>query len=138
MEKLDRSKPLLFWHQDDFFQALATPAGLSRLRQVLKENRLMISFANGYGVTIIPVAGVGGEEVLEMLVLRFHGAGVMNFRVAQYIPIPELNRGDFTEIIHLCRQIPALPNRAAITGRPPESPQEGKGDNLERHCSNFG
>jgi hypothetical protein len=137
MRETEHREPLLHWQQDDFSQALATPGGLSQFRRILRDNRLMIGFANGYGVTIIPVSREGDEEVLEMLVLRFFGAGVMNFRVAQYIPIPELNRGNFTEIIHLCRQIAALPPRAAITGHYSESPPEGKRDNQEQHCSNF-
>ncbi|MEW6387312.1 MAG: hypothetical protein AB1491_07340 [Thermodesulfobacteriota bacterium] len=138
MRETDHQEPLLIRQQDDFSQALAALGGLVQLRQVLRENSLTIGFANGYGVTLTPVAGEGDEEVLEMLVLRFSGAGVGNFRVAQYIPIPELNRGSYSEIIDLCQQIAALPPRKALAGRPLELVPESNAANLERQCSNLG
>ena len=85
------------WHHDEFYQALAAQLALIHCRQILAENRIAIRFENGYGITILPVPME--EEVFEALVLRFYGAGNNDYQVAQYTPIPELNRGDFNEII---------------------------------------
>jgi len=107
MEWINHSRLSYFWHHDEFCQALAAQVALIHCRQVLEENQIAIRFENGYGVTILPVSLE--EEVFEVLVLRFYGAGINDYQVAQYAPIPELNRGDFNEIIDLCKQVALLP-----------------------------
>jgi hypothetical protein len=111
MKKMIVEKPPLWWHQNEFFQLLKTTLGLSQLKEVMKENRILATFANGYGVIIKPVRLESGGEIFDLTVLRFYGAGILNHRVAQYLPIPELHRGNFDEIIDLCLQISRLPQR---------------------------
>jgi hypothetical protein len=102
------------WHHDRFCQTLAGQGALIHCRQLLEENQIAIRFNNGYGVTILPVSLE--EEVFEALVLRFYGTGINDYHVAQYAPIPELNRGDFDEIIDLCKQVALLPISKVRTG----------------------
>ena len=106
---------------DEFCQALTAQGTLIHWRQVLEKNQLAIRFENGYGVTILPVPLAA--EVFEVLVLRFYGEGLNDYQVAQYAPIPELNRGDFDEILDLCKQVARLPISKAKTGSSGQAPQ---------------
>lgn len=93
-------------HHDRFCQTLAAQGASIRCRH-LKKNQIAIRFENGYGVAILPV--LSEEELFDLLVLRFYGTGIDDYQIAQYAPIPELNRGNFVEIIYLCKQIALLP-----------------------------
>jgi hypothetical protein len=135
MEGINHSRLSYVEHHDGFCQALAAQVALIHCRQVLEENKIAIRFENGYGVTILPVSLE--EEVFEMLVLRFYGAGINDYQVAQYAPIPELNRGDFDEIIDLCKQVALLPISKARTGSSGQVKTKVRNKELERRCSNF-
>jgi len=135
MEGINHSRLSYVWHHDNFCQALAAQVAVIHIRRVLEENQITIRFENGYGVTILPVSLE--EEVFEMLVLRFYGAGINNYQVAQYAPIPELNRGDFDEIIDLCKQVALLPISQARTGSSGQAKAKVRNKKLERRCSNF-
>jgi hypothetical protein len=114
MEEIHHHRLSYAWHHNEFWQALAAQLALIHCRQIMEENQIAIRFENGYGVTILPVSLE--EEVFEALILRFYGAGNNDYKVAQYAPIPELNRGDFNEIIDLCKQVALLPISQARTG----------------------
>jgi hypothetical protein len=135
MERINHSSLSYAWHHDGFCQALAAEVALIHCRQVLDENQIAIRFENGYGVTILPVSLE--QDVFEVLVLRFYGAGINDYQVAQYAPIPELNRGDFDEIIDLCKQVALLPISKTRTGSSGQSKAKVKNKQLERRCSNF-
>ena len=122
MEEINHRRLSYGWHHGAFCQTLAAQGALIEGRQVLEENQIAIRFENDYGVTILPVPLE--EEVFEMLLLRFYGTGINDYEVAQYAPIPELNRGGFDEIIDLCKQVALLPIRKARTGS--SGPGEGK------------
>ncbi len=134
MKSVTHSRPSCFWHRHELFQALAAKVVLIHFRQAWGENRMIIRFENGYGVTILPVSLE--EEVFEMLVLRFYGAEINDYQVAQYAPIPELNRGNFDEIMDLCKQVSLSPKIQPITVAPGQSRVEIKKGELERRCSN--
>lgn len=102
------------WHHDRFCQTLEGQGALIHCRQLLEEDQIAIRFNNGYGVTILPVSLE--EEVFEAVVLRFYGTGSNDYQVAQYAPVPELNRGSFDEILDLCKQVALLPISKARTG----------------------
>jgi hypothetical protein len=114
MEEINHRRLSYDWHHGGFCQTLAAQVALIHCRQVLEENQIAIRFENGYGVTILPVSLE--EEIFEMLLLRFYGTGINDYQVAQYAPIPELNRGGFDEIIDLCKQVALLPISKARTG----------------------
>ena len=114
MEGINHRRISYGWHRDGFCQTLAAHVALIHCRPVLKEDQIAIRFENGYGVIILPVSRE--EEVFEVLVLRFYGTGIDDYQVAQYAPIPELNRGYFDEIIDLCKQVALLPISKAGTG----------------------
>ena len=135
MEEINHRKLSYAWHQDAFCQSLVAQVALIYCRQVLEEFQIAIRFENGYGVTIVPVSLE--EGVFEMLVLRFYGAGINDYHVAQYAPIPELNRGGFDEIIVLCKQVARLPIRKA--GTCPSGPERASVSNKTwaGRCSNF-
>ncbi|MBU4233839.1 MAG: hypothetical protein L6277_02955 [Desulfobacterales bacterium] len=135
MEGINHSRLSYAWHHDELCQALAAQVALIHCRQVLEKNQIAIRFENGYGVTILPVSLE--EDVFEMLVLRFYGAGINDYQVAQYAPIPELNRGDFDEIIDLCKQVALLPISKARTGSSGQVKTKVRNKELERRCSNF-
>ena len=113
-------KPPLLWHESDLFRLLTTPQGLTRLKQIMKENEILTTFANGYGVIIIPILLEEGNEIFDMTVLRLHGAEILKHRVAQYLPIPELNRSNFSETIDLCLKVACLPQEAGTTRKSKE------------------
>ena len=135
MEEIHHRRLSYPWHHDEFCQALAAQLTLIHCRQILAENQIAIRFENGYGVTILPVSLE--EEVFEVLVLRFYGAGINDYQVAQYAPIPELNRGDFNEIIDLCKQVALLPKSKARTGSSGQAQGKMRNEKLARRCSNF-
>ena len=135
MEEINHRRLSYAWHHDAFCQTLAAQVALIHCRQVLEENQIAIRFENGYGVTILPVSLE--EEVFEVLVLRFYGAGINDYQVAQYAPIPELNRGDFDEIIDLCKQVALLPISKARTGSSGQAQAKVSNKKLARRCSNF-
>ena len=135
MEGINHNRLSYVWHHDELCQALAAQVALIHCRQVLEKNQIAIRFENGYGVTILPVSLE--EEVFEALVLRFYGAGINDYQVAQYAPIPELNRGDFDEIIDLCKQVALLPISKASTGSSGQAKAKVRNNKLERSCSNF-
>jgi CelD/BcsL family acetyltransferase involved in cellulose biosynthesis len=135
MEGINHSRLSYVPHHDEFCQALAAQVAFIHCRQVLKENQIAIRVENGYGVTILPVPLEA--EVFEVLVLRFYGAGLNDYQVAQYAPIPELNRGDFNEIVDLCKQVARLPISKARTGYSGQAKTEVRNKELARRCSNF-
>ena len=134
MEGINHSRLSYAWHHDAFCQALAAQVDIINCRQV-SENQISIRFENGYGVTILPVSLE--EEVFEVLVLRFYGTGINDYQVAQYAPIPELNRGDFDEIIDLCKQVALLPISKARTGSSGQAKAKVRNNKSERRCGNF-
>jgi len=135
MEEINHHRLSPVWHHDEFCQALAAQLALIHCRQILAENQIAIRFENGYGVTILRISLE--EEVFEALVLRFYGAGNNDYQVAQYAPIPELNRGDFNEIIDLCKQVALLPISKAWTGSSGQAKAKVRTHKLARRCSNF-
>lgn len=116
MEEINHDRVSYGWHHDSLCQILAAQVALIYCRPGLEENQVAIRFENGYGVSILPVSPEA--EVFEVLVLRFHGTGIHDYQLAQYTPIPELNRGDFDDIIDLCKQVALLPTSKARTGFP--------------------
>jgi len=135
MEGINHSRISYAWHHGGFCQTLAAQVALIHCRQFLEENQIAIRFENGYGVTIRPVSLE--EEVFEVLVLRFYGTGINDYQVAQYAPIPELNRGGFDEIIELCKQVALLPVSKARTGSSDQAKAKVRNKKLARRCSNF-
>ena len=114
MEEINHRGLFYAWHHDRFCRTLAGQGALIHCRQLLEENQIAIRFINGYGVTILPVSRQ--EGVFDLLVIRFYGMGIDDYQVAQYTPIPELNRGYFDEIIDLCKQVALLPISTARIG----------------------
>lgn len=113
--------------QDEFFRSLSDRIILVYLREILARPQLIVRFANGYGVSLLLAAIDEDEEVFEMEVLRFHGPGIYDHKLAQYAPVPEFNRDNFEAILNLCRKVCLLPksptagedgfNRTAGRGR---------------------
>ena len=134
MDGVNHNRLSYDWYHNELCQALAAQVALIHW-QVLEENQIAIRFENGYGVTILPVSLE--EEVFEALVLSFYGAGINDYQVAQYAPIPELNRGDFDEIIDLCKQVALLPISKARTGSSGQAKAKVRNNKLERRCGNF-
>jgi hypothetical protein len=135
MEEIDHRRLSYDGHHGAFCRTLAAQGALIHCRQVLEENQIAIRFENGYGVIILPVPLE--EEVFEMLLLRFYGTGINDYQVAQYAPIPELNRGGLDEIMDLCKQAALLPVNMERMG--PSGPAKAKVSHqkLTRPCSNF-
>jgi hypothetical protein len=135
MEEINHRRLSYDRHHDAFCHTLAAQVALIHCRQVLEKNQIAIRFENGYGVTILPVSLE--EEVFEMLLLRFYGTGINDYQVAQYAPIPELNRGGFDEIIDLCKQVALLPVSKAKTGSSAPAKAKVCAKKITRPCSNF-
>jgi hypothetical protein len=135
MEEVNHRNIAYTSHHDAFCRTLAAQVALIHCGQVLEENQIAIRFENGYGVIIRPVSRE--EEVFEVLVLRFYGTGINDYQVAQYAPVPELNRGGFDEIIDLCQTVARLPVSQAGTGFSGQAPAKLSHKKLPRRCSNF-
>jgi hypothetical protein len=135
MEEINHHRLSYDGHHDTVCQTLAAQVALIHCGQVWEEDQLAIRFENGYGVTILSVSRE--EEVFEVLVLRFHGTGINDYQVAQYAPIPELNRGGFDEIIALCTQVARLPISRARTGAFAPAPAKVSQNKLASRGSNF-
>jgi hypothetical protein len=137
MEGLHHDSPSLFGRGDEAFRALAPQIILIHHRQVMTETQLIIRFVNGYGVTLLPVSPAGEDPIWEMLVLRFHGPKIKDYKLVQYAPVPEFNRGNFEEIMDLCRHVSLLPPNRTLTLCPGQSAAKIKKSEWEKWCSNF-
>jgi hypothetical protein len=122
MEEIDHRRLSYACHHEALCQALAAQLALVHCRQILAANQIAVRFENGYGVIIAPVAQEA--ELFEVLVLRFYGMGSNDYHVAQYAPVPELNRVSFDEIMALCQEVACLPRSKARTGLPARRPQK--------------
>jgi hypothetical protein len=134
MGETDHEGQFYVWDNNNFCQTLADQVALIYCRRTLEKNQIAIRFENGYGVTILPVPLE--EEVFEVLVLRFYGKGINDYQVAQYAPVPELNRGDFEEIIDVCKQVARLPISKARTGFTGGAQANMENQNLGRRWGN--
>ena len=76
-----------------------------------EEDILIIRFQNGFGVKILQlVIEEKPPSLFVVMVLRFHGARIKDYKLAQYSSIPEVNWLDGQEdILELCRQVSSLP-----------------------------
>ena len=137
MEGLNHDSPSLVGSVEEVFRALAPQIILIHHRQVMTEIQLIIRFANGYGVALLPVSPAGYDPVLEMLVLRFHGPKINDYKLVQYAPVPEFNRGNFEEIMALCRHVSLLRPNRTLTLCPGQSAAIIKNGKGEKRCSNF-
>lgn len=137
MEGLNDDIPSLFGKGEEVFRTLAPQIILIHHRRVLAETQIIIRFANGYGVTLLKVSPAGDDPTLEMLVLRFHGPKINDYQLVQYAPVPEFNRGNFDEIMNLCRHVSLLPQYKTLTLCPGQSAARIKKGEWEKRCSNF-
>lgn len=121
--------------QDEFFRSLSPRITLVHLREILERPQLIVRFDNGYGVSLLLAATEENGKVFEMEVLKFHGPGINDHKLAQYTPVPEFNRDHLGAIINLCQKVSLLPqsqtagedglNRAAGGGRRRSLPPGG-------------
>lgn len=137
MEELNYESPRLFGNDEELIQTLGPQIILIHQRQVLAETQCIIRFANGYGVAILPVSPAGDDPVLEMLVLRFHGPKINDYKLVQYAPIPEVTRGNCEEILDLCRQVSLFPETRTLTLYSAPAAGRVKKEGWEKRCSNF-
>ena len=137
MEGLNDVIPCLLGQGEEVFRTLAPQIILIHHRQVLAKTQMIIRFANGYGVALLPVSPPGDDPVLEMLALRFHGPKINDYKLVQYAPVPEYNRGNLDEIMELCRQVSLWPQNRTLTVCPGQSAARVKKGEWEKRCSNF-
>jgi hypothetical protein len=135
MEEINHGRLSHIWHHDGVCRTLAAQVALVHCRQVAENNQIAIRFENGYGVVVLPISLE--EDVFEALVLRFYGTGINDYQVAQYAPVPELNRGGFDEIIDLCQQVARLPMSKTRTGSSGQGQARVSRQELPSRCSNF-
>jgi hypothetical protein len=75
-----------------------------------EEDTLIIRFHNGFGVKILtfPLKG-RNPSLFIVMVLKFHGAKIKDYQLAQYSSISELNWLDGPEeLIKLCQKVLCL------------------------------
>jgi len=137
MEGLNGDCQFLSGNYRELFQTLASQIILIHRRQLAVETQCLIRFENGYGVALLPVSPAGDDPALELLVLRFQGPKINDYELAQYAPLPEYHRGDFEEILELCRQVSRLPQARTLTLCSPPSAAKVKKREGEKRCSNF-
>lgn len=72
---------------------------------------LIIRFQNGFGIKILRLALEGkNPSLFVVMVLKFHGARIKDYKLAQYSSIPEVNWLDHhKEIADLCQKVSSLP-----------------------------
>ena len=129
---------LSWWEKTEaLLQGLAPRIVLIHQREALSETQLLIRFANGYGVALLPLAPPEDDAALEMLVLGFYGPKIDDFKLVQYAPIPEFSVGNYEEVLALCRQVALLPRRPGITFSTPPAAARIEKEEWEQRCSNF-
>ncbi len=106
------------WAQpEELFKSLSDRIISAHHWEILERPRLILRFANGYGVSLRLAATEENEEVFEMEVLRFQGPGINDHKLAQYTPVPEFNRDHLGAIINLCEKVSLLrPSRSGGGG----------------------
>lgn len=72
---------------------------------------LIIRFQNGFGVKIMRLELANQTpSFFVVMVLKFHGARIQDYKLAQYVAIPEVNWLDKHEdIARLCLKVSFLP-----------------------------
>jgi hypothetical protein len=72
---------------------------------------LIIRFQNGFGVKILRLAlEAKNPSFFVVMVLKFHGSRIKDYKLAQYSCIPEVNWLDgHEEITELCQKVSCLP-----------------------------
>ncbi|RJR32637.1 MAG: hypothetical protein C4567_18355 [Deltaproteobacteria bacterium] len=137
MEETNPGDHYLFGRSKEIFRTLAADIVLIHHRQVPAETQIIIRFANGYGAALLPLSTGKDAPILEMLVLRFHGPKINDHKLAQYAAVPEINRGNFREIMELCRQVSLWPQNRTLNLCPGHAaPRNEEGDGGKR-CSNY-
>jgi len=71
---------------------------------------LIIRFQNGFGVKILRLAlEEQNPSFFIVMVLKFHGARIKDYKLAQYIPIPEVNwLNEHDDITKICQKVSCL------------------------------
>ena len=73
---------------------------------------LIIRFRNGFGVKILRLWSleVKNHSFFAVMVLKFHGPRIKDYKLAQYSSVPEVNWLDgHEEITELCQKVSGLP-----------------------------
>jgi hypothetical protein len=84
------------------------------LKSVSNSKQAIIRFHNDYGVSILPLSSSIGRKFYEILVLRFHGSELNDYKIAQYDRVPEINWVlTDEEMLRVCRQVNLLRKREA-------------------------
>jgi hypothetical protein len=79
----------------------------------------IIRFHNEYGVCVLPSGPSPGNNVYQMLVVRFHGLGANDYELAQYAPVPEVNWCSSLEnILSVCNRVSLLQNKVPTSNSP--------------------
>jgi hypothetical protein len=75
-------------------------------------NILIIRFQNGFGVKIMRLAlEAKNPSFFVVMVLKFHGPKIKDFKLAQYSAVPEVNwLNGQEEITDLCQKVSCLPS----------------------------
>jgi hypothetical protein len=73
---------------------------------------LIIRFQNGFGVKILRLSlEVKNPTFFVVMVLKFHGPRIKDYKLAQYSSVPEVNWLDGQEeIARLCQRVSFLPS----------------------------
>jgi hypothetical protein len=137
MQEMTQDWPASPGPPDELLRSLAHRITLVHILTVREKPRLILRFDNGYGVSLLLEAVEENGEVFEMQVLKFHGAGIKDHKLAQYTRIPEFNRDNFEEIAGLCRQVSLLPPKEVpgTEGFNQSEDREKRGSLLLRSCS---
>lgn len=90
---------------NSIFNTLAEYVIAMDIKSVSNSHQAIIRFHNDYGVSILPLLTRNGRKLYEILVLKFHGPGFNDYKIAQYATVPEINWVYDDDVLGVCRQV---------------------------------
>ncbi len=82
------------------------------------EHKLVFRFQNGFGVEILHPLLMGDKSsFFRVMVLKFMGSSMQDFKPVEYLPVPKVNWVDSQEdLMQVCQQVAQQPTSWIGTG----------------------
>jgi hypothetical protein len=120
-------KPSSYFLQslDNLLLPLVKSIASTHIESVCGSEQAIIRFNNGYGVCIFQFLHDTRGKAYQMFVVTFYGLGPNDYKLAQYVPIPEINWcSNFEDILSLCKRVSSLQNKVMTPSSHSVSPPD--------------
>jgi hypothetical protein len=111
MESLSIIEKIAWYYSKDFVERIDPYIVMIHEDATQEGDIFIMRFTNGFGVKILQLRlEAASPSLFVVMVLRFNGAKMKDYQLAQYSPIPEVNwLNGHEDIIQLCGEVAGLP-----------------------------